>query len=140
MKKSKHFGRRIIIAGVVAALISVAAFYLSDRLYKPHFIHYTAFGIDIPANYSIHGIDVSRYQQRISWPDVKAMNVQNVHIGFAFLKATEGSDMADEQYRNNVAAAKKAGMITPIYTQKSGSLPINKTASPSVIMMATVKA
>ena len=113
--RPKHFGRKIFTATVIIALLSAGSFYLSDRFYKPHFIHYTEFGIDIPTNYSIHGIDVSRYQQEISWADVKAMNVRNVRIGFAFIKATEGIDMADEQYRNNASAAKRSGLVTGAY-------------------------
>ena len=42
---------------------------------KSHFVRYAQFGIDIPVNYSIHGIDVSKYQNMIDWESVKAMNV-----------------------------------------------------------------
>src|SRR5260221_5079151 len=62
---------------------------------KAHFVRYQAFGIDIPTNYSIHGIDVSKYQEVIDWESVKQMNVEGVQIHLAFIKATEGNNNED---------------------------------------------
>ena len=57
---------------------------------RAHFVRYPEFGIDIPINYTIHGIDVSKYQDVIDWESVKEMRVGNVQLGFAFIKAKEG--------------------------------------------------
>ena len=89
----KVFLAIVIIANVVYFII-----YFFNRL--PH-ITYPAFGIEIPPNYTIHGIDVSRYQQLINWADVKNMQVENIKIGFAFIKATEGVDKVDAQFERN---------------------------------------
>ncbi len=67
---------------------------------QPH-IFYAGFNIEIPNGYSIHGIDVSRYQQTINWKEVKDMEVQGIKIGFVFMKATEGINNVDEQFRRN---------------------------------------
>ena len=112
---AKRFGKRIFIALVFAAMLSVASYYISKLFYKPAFVHYTEFGIDIPSNYSIYGIDVSRYQKDISWKDVSEMKVGNVAVGFAFIKATEGVDMTDESYRQNRAGAREAGIPMGVY-------------------------
>jgi lysozyme len=114
-KAAKRFGKKILISAFIIACLAVASYYLSDHFYQPAFIHYTKFGIDIPANYSIHGIDVSRYQKDISWPDVKEMKVKNVAIGFVFIKATEGIDMTDEEYRDNITGARQAGVPVGVY-------------------------
>lgn len=82
---------------------------------QAHFVRYTEFGIEIPVNYSIHGIDVSRYQQIIDWESVKAMNVENVRIGFAFIKATEGNGNTDNYFRRNWKKAREAGMPRGAY-------------------------
>src|ERR1035437_7383318 len=66
-----------------------------------HFVRYTAFGIDIPMKYSIHGIDVSKYKNIIDWESVKEMNVDHVHIDFAFIKATEGLGNEDAVFARN---------------------------------------
>jgi lysozyme len=78
-------------------------------------IRYREFGIPIPSNYSLHGIDVSRYQQVINWEAVKAMNVQETKIHFAFIKATEGNDNVDFYFKRNWRKAKEAEMIRGAY-------------------------
>lgn len=85
---------------------------------------YKNFGVRIPANYSVHGIDVSSYQGKINWQKVKAMNDDGVHIKFAFIKATEGILMTDPYFQRNWREAPKAGLICGAYhyflPQKSG--------------------
>ncbi len=78
-------------------------------------IRYREFGIPIPSNYSLHGIDVSRYQQVINWEAVKAMNVQETKIHFAFIKATEGNDNIDSYFKRNWRKAKEAEMVRGAY-------------------------
>lgn len=78
-------------------------------------MHYPGFGIDMPVNYVIHGIDVSRHQSLIDWQDVKAMQIKNIKIGFGFIKATEGIETVDEQYKKNWVAAKKADIPRGAY-------------------------
>jgi len=68
---------------------------------KAKMTRYEEFGISIPSDYAIHGIDVSRYQQIIAWEEVKAMQVHDIKIGFAFIKATEGVSNIDPQFKRN---------------------------------------
>lgn len=82
---------------------------------KSRFVRYPAFGISIPENYLIHGIDVSRYQSTISWDAVKQMRVKNVQLGFVFIKATEGIVNTDPQFRRNWKKSKQAGMVRGAY-------------------------
>lgn len=82
---------------------------------KSRFVRYPAFGISIPENYLIHGIDVSRYQSIISWDAVKEMKVKNVQLGFVFIKATEGIVNTDPQFRRNWKKSKQAGMVRGAY-------------------------
>ena len=69
----------------------------------------------MPSKYNIHGIDVSRYQKTIGWKLVKQMEVQDIRIGFAFMKATEGISNLDAQFRRNWVQAKKAGIPRGAY-------------------------
>ncbi|MCY7292282.1 MAG: glycoside hydrolase family 25 protein [Ferruginibacter sp.] len=125
-KKVRRFGKEIFYTVIILSSFSIIAYYIKARFFSPAFVLYKEFGIYIPVNYSIHGIDVSRYQQTISWKDVKQMKVDDVAIGFAFIKATEGIDNVDPQYRNNMANAKEAGMPRGAYHffigSKSGKL------------------
>jgi lysozyme len=90
--------------------------YYATKLFTkaPH-IKYPAFGIDIPPGYSLHGIDVSRYQDVINWSDVKEMQVKDIRIGFVFIKATEGADKVDAQFSRNWLNAEKENIPRGAY-------------------------
>jgi lysozyme len=64
----------------------------------------------VPWQYPVHGIDVSKYQGDIDWRTVRAAG-----IDFAFIKATEGGDHADDRFADNWAAARAAGMPRGAY-------------------------
>ncbi|ULQ52232.1 glycoside hydrolase family 25 protein [Flavihumibacter fluvii] len=81
----------------------------------PDFIRYDAFGIEIPTEFSIHGIDVSKYQERINWEAVKGMEVEDVQIGFTFIKATEGLGNMDAYFKRNWEKAADAGLPRGAY-------------------------
>ena len=102
---------------VLTALLALAA-YIGYQwwLYgRARFVRYPEFGISIPEEYSIHGIDVSKYQQMIAWDQVRAMQVKRVKLGFAFMKATEGIGNVDPQFKRNWKRSKDAGMIRGAY-------------------------
>ena len=82
---------------------------------RAHFIRYAAFGIDIPVNYTIHGIDVSKYQNIIDWGSVHDMKVGDVQLSFAFIKATEGLGNEDAYFQRNWKKAKDAGIARGAY-------------------------
>ncbi|MBZ5857836.1 glycoside hydrolase family 25 protein [Flavihumibacter profundi] len=114
-KKSKPLsGRKIAWALLAVTVIG----FLSWWWYKstlPDFIRYDAFGIDIPTEFSIHGIDVSKYQERINWGAVKEMEVRDVQIRFAFIKATEGLGNMDACFKRNWEKAGEAGLPRGAY-------------------------
>lgn len=96
------------------------------RYYNTNFVTYPEFGIAIPENFSIHGIDVSHHQDNINWDLVTGMQVRKVKIGFAFIKATEGLSKVDSRFNRNWSRAKTAGMCRGAYhfflATKSGKL------------------
>jgi len=79
------------------------------------FTLYSNFGIWLPNQYSIHGIDVSRYQKRVNWSLVSKMKDNDVRLRFAFIKATEGADLLDEQFMRNWKRAREHRMIRGAY-------------------------
>jgi lysozyme len=123
-KKTNPLSARSLLSLLILASIAVIAWYLY-KSHQPKFIRYPEFGIDIPTNYSIHGIDVSKYQNRIDWDEVRAMNVDDVTIGFTFIKATEGLGNVDPLFVRNWKQAKQAGIARGayhfFYATKSGS-------------------
>lgn len=107
---------RLLLALFALALL-LGVFFMLDwsRKFDVEVKRYPQFGIDIPVEYSIHGIDVSRYQRTIVWPDVKAMHIDSVKIDFAFIKATEGTDDSDAQFKRNWKGARQARMTRGSY-------------------------
>ena len=116
-KKKSNLGWKIFIGAGIACMLAVFGivgyeYYMSRRA---GFIKYEAFGIEIPTNYSIHGIDVSRYQQQINWERVKDMKVEDVEIRFAFIKATEGNNNRDPFFKRNWKRCRDAEIARGAY-------------------------
>lgn len=116
---------------IIILIMGLALVYMLGRVgyewwleRRAHFVRYEAFGIDIPSNYSIHGIDVSKYQNVIDWESVRNMEVGNVKIGFTFIKATEGNGNKDALFNRNWRKTKEAGITRGAYhffiTTKNG--------------------
>lgn len=107
-KRKRSIFKLLIIPVVLLAITATAVYYITAYLNRPKFVRYAAFGIELPVSYSIHGIDVSRYQRNIDWKAVQAMEDKKVKIGFAFIKATEGLGRVDYGFRQNWFNAKQA--------------------------------
>jgi lysozyme len=101
---------------IVGALLLVFFFGYTAWLYNnTRFVRYPAFGISLPARYTIHGIDVSHHQGRINWMEVSSMKSDDVQIEYAFIKATEGLKNIDRQFRRNWREARQAGVSRGAY-------------------------
>jgi lysozyme len=116
---SRRFKRKvrkgIFVFALMGIILLVFLIFYRSRYRKAKFTHYPEFGINIPEGYSIHGIDVSKYQSVIAWEEVKAMKIKNIQPGFAFIKATEGIGNTDPQFGRNWKKSKEAGIIRGAY-------------------------
>ena len=75
----------------------------------------SAFGIQLPMRYTIHGIDVSRHNDRINWERVRQVESDGVQLQFVFIKATEGATLADRHFERNWDGALKANLRRGAY-------------------------
>jgi lysozyme len=116
-KSSKNKTWKILLSFLTAAAILVSGFFVFVWAMekRAHFISYSAFGIEIPVNYGIHGIDVSKYQSMIDWGAVKEMSVGDIQMSFAFIKATEGLGNEDAYFQRNWKKARDAGLTRGAY-------------------------
>lgn len=137
-KQQANFSTQWIVAIGGLLLILLSPFYygyilkfgsatwrwIMDAGEDTHYRKYKDFAIHIPDGYTVYGIDVSSYQGRINWKQVKAMREGDVHISFAFIKATEGVLSVDPYFQRNWREAPKAGIMCGAYhfflPQKSG--------------------
>jgi lysozyme len=67
-------------------------------------------GVAAARQHAVQGIDVSKYQFDIDWAEVKKAGTR-----FAFIKATEGGDHLDSNFRDNWDGAKEAGVLRGAY-------------------------
>jgi len=117
MSKSKStLLHKLAIVFVVVFFISAVLYFLYDRyVYPSNVKYYKDFGIRIPENYQIHGIDVSKYQRNIHWDVVKKMQSNQVKIGFAFMRATIGCSRKDGYFNKNWSESKNANIPRGAY-------------------------
>ena len=118
-KAKKKKSRWQIIPFIIAGLLCVyiGGMYLLQQWNenRARFTMYPGFGIELPSDYDIHGIDVSIFQQTVYWPGVKQMQEKDVKIGFVFIKATEGLLNTDRQFKRNWQKAKEANIPRGAY-------------------------
>ncbi len=110
--------RNVIAVAIV--LLFAAGFYflvISPNLYRWKQCNgYKNYGVCIPCNYNVHGIDISHYQGTIDWPLLCTnRDDPNSPIQFIFLKATEGGDYIDSTFSSNFAQARASGFIRGAY-------------------------
>ncbi|WP_343304786.1 glycoside hydrolase family 25 protein [Chitinophaga niabensis] len=118
MARSKRVRRRpfIYIFVFISLAGAAAAAWWWLRTKEPMtFVRYEEFGIDMPVNYSVHGIDISKFQGNVNWMAVRQMQVDEIRISFAFIKATEGISRQDGTFQRNWEKAKEAGVIRGAY-------------------------
>jgi len=68
------------------------------------------FGLHSPKPFQVHGVDVSRWQGDIDW---KALRKHGAN--FAYIKATDGGDHLDPNFKKNWDAAEAAGIPRGAY-------------------------
>ncbi len=89
-----------------------AAAYQMARIQGPKFrdAKPMSFGKTQPSHYTVHGVDVSRWQGNINWPKLRSQGAN-----FAYIKATDGGDHIDPMFRKNWNGANEAGLKRGAY-------------------------
>jgi lysozyme len=106
-----------ILAKAAFALLGLYILYvLTDRLLlHKNSKRYRNFGINVPAGYTVHGIDVSKYQKDINWELVSKMRDQGAKLDFAIIKFTEGVNLVDRYATTNYREAKAQNLLVGAY-------------------------
>lgn len=116
--------KKVLIGGftIAAVVIATAAFVLypsfnacSSARKFTRTLGFPGFGIWLPPDYEVHGIDVSRHQGRIDWEAVSEHSSNDVDISFAFIKACEGRTVRDNYFNENWRKAKEVNMLRGAY-------------------------
>lgn len=105
---------------IVGTTIYVANEYYSFQLlwkslFPIHYKVYDEFGIKLPTQYKINGIDVSHHQGSINWQMVRNMKDEDVTLQFTFIKATEGISFLDKRFKENWRNSKRNDIVRGAY-------------------------
>ncbi len=100
--------KRGLALGLMAISLSACSSLTGDRLANK--LGSSAAMIPVAQSYPVHGVDVSRYQGQVNWSEARAAGTR-----FAYIKATEGGDHADENFMLHWISARDAGMPRGAY-------------------------
>lgn len=102
------------LAILIAAVLLFAAYHL---FFKKLFFRFaedkTTTHLQLPTG--VYGIDISRYQGKIDWEELKRKNPKETPIYFVYMKASEGKDLRDPKFKNNWKKAKEHGFMRGAY-------------------------
>ena len=73
------------------------------------------YGVCLPCDYEVHGIDISHYQGKVDWKQLQEGSLAQFPVCFVFIKATEGGDLMDDTFVGNFDAARTHGLIRGAY-------------------------
>lgn len=113
-----------LISGIIAIAYAIALYLFFIR---PYLYRWNTEDIYFyrPA---VHGIDISHYQGEIDWVKLGDDRYKGNPLHFIIMKATEGSDMLDDNFQQNFANARENGFIRGAYHFFSPLSPAYKQA------------
>lgn len=116
--------RKVLLGGITIAIVALVTFAfvtyppfsalgMGSKLGKKQ--GFPGFGIWLPPDYEVHGIDVSRHQGKINWESVSEHTSNDIDISFTFIKACEGRSVRDNYFQENWKEAKEHNMLRGAY-------------------------
>lgn len=102
-----------IISLVSLFLICAMAWFVLKT--KDRIPFYGNYGVEVPSDFQIMGIDVSHHQGDIYWEEVDKMSVDGDSLSFAIIKATEGLTFRDDKTAQNAIGAKETDLDIGYY-------------------------
>lgn len=98
---TRKFQNRLVLTSIIIVFFIVLAIYIFALILHSY---------DNSKVKKVIGIDVSSYQGEIDWP-----TIEDQGIYFAYIKATEGSDILDSRFEENWENIDKTGMKKGAY-------------------------
>lgn len=116
---SKNPFRRLpsyLLWALLALVVVIYCAFFYRTFVSPYSFRWKAlYGNTIYPDGKVRGIDISHYQDNINWEKLRNANIQDTPIRFIFVKATEGSDIIDENFNLNFYQARKCEFIRGAY-------------------------
>lgn len=112
---------RWLYVTVVTLTAAVMLYCIYLFFFRPYFYRFRPcyghkqYEICLPSGFSVYGIDISRHQGKIDWEKFAQNNPAAAPISFVYIKATEGSDFTDVNFKENFKNARKHGFMRGAY-------------------------
>ena len=103
------------IGGIAIILVYIWSFYyffVSPTGFRWRALYGDA---EYPEGYEIHGIDISHYQGKIDWEQLKNAMIEGCPVRFVIIKSTEGASRLDDHFRENFNQVRDYGFIRGVY-------------------------
>lgn len=81
-----------------------------------------------PPAYTIRGIDISHYQERIDWQQLCRTNMGTDPVTFVIIKATEGISLKDSHFDDNFKQVRSNGLVRGAYHFLTPDVPAKEQA------------
>ena len=78
---------------------------------------------------TVRGLDISHYQGDVNWDKLRNAQIQGAPVSFIFVKATEGTNIWDENFNQNFHNARKNDIVRGAYHYFSPSSSGKKQAN-----------
>ena len=134
-KRSKFFSsafRRFssyLFWGLLTIIVAVFLIFIVRTVIIPRFPAWKArhTTVEFPDG-TVRGIDISHYQDDIDWERLRHARLNGAPLSFIYVKATEGTDIIDENFNQNFYQAKKNDILRGAYHFYSPKSPASAQA------------
>jgi len=120
----KKWGLLIISVFLVGFIV-----FITFKQQKSTHIFYSSFGVTIPSQYKLLGIDISHHQGKINWDEVEKMKIKADSIQFVYLKVTQGTNHKDRKYKRNRKILNSKPVKVGVYHYFSPNKDVKKQVS-----------
>ena len=118
-RNSKNPLRRIpsfLLWGLLFVVVLIYVVFFYRTFVSPYSIRWKAlYGTVTYPEGNVRGIDVSHYQEEIDWEHLRNARLQGEPLSFIFVKATEGTDIIDENFNQNLYNARTNNIVRGAY-------------------------
>ena len=105
-----------ILWGALAFLGLIYIFFFYKTFVGPYSFRWKALYGDVKYPKGlVRGLDISHYQGDIDWDKLRNAQIQNAPLSFIFIKATEGTDLWDDNFNRNFHEARKNDITRGAY-------------------------
>ncbi len=116
--------KKVLVSGITLAVVGLLTIVFvayppikakSFHAKKSDKVDFPGFGIWLPPDYEVHGIDISKHQGRIDWGSMSEHTSNDIGISFVFMKASEGKSIKDVMFQENWKQAQEYNLLRGAY-------------------------